>query len=229
MTLTIDRAKARAKTLRTALDALNRPISHGQALDLIAKLEGLADWNVLSARLEPEVAIGPLPKGWTRAGDQPERFEMGRATRKGTPAAAIRLKPGEEAGSAFGTLMQSVDATAYRGRRIVLTGRLAADDVSGAVTIWLRADDISKRSVAFDNLEEARPDVGPVTGTSDWVERRIVLDIPDTAQTLNFGFYLRGGGTAWCAGLSLEDAGEDMSVTRSGNSPAPEPQNLTFA
>lgn len=228
MTLTIDRAKARAKTLRAGLEALDRSISHGQALDLIAKLEGVADWNVLAARLEPEVVIGPLPKGWTRSGDQPERFDMGRAVRGDTPAAAIRLKPGEEAGSAFATLMQSVDATAFRGRRITLMGRLAADAVTGGVTIWLRADDIAKRSVAFDNLEEAPQDRGPITGTCDWQERSITLDIPEAAQTLNFGFYLRGGGTAWCAGLSLEDAAEEVEVTRVGASPAPEPQNLSF-
>ncbi|ABD53626.1 glyoxalase superfamily protein [Jannaschia sp. CCS1] len=228
MTLTIERAKARAKTLRAGLEALDRTITHGQALDLIAKLEGLADWNVLSARLQPEVPIGPLPNGWTRAGDQPERFEMGQAMRADTPAAAIRLKPGEEAGSAFATLMQSVDATVYRGQRMMLTGRLAADAVTGGVTIWMRADDIGKRMVAFDNLEEAGPDKGPVTGTSDWVERRIILDIPEVAQTLNFGFYLRGRGTAWCAGVALDHAPDGTDVTRTGTSPAPAPQNLSF-
>lgn len=228
MTETVDRAKARAKTLRTSLAAIGNMISHSQALDLIAKLDGVADWNVLAARLDPKVVIGALPTGWTRAGDQPEIFEMGRAHRGQTPAAAIRLKPGEAAGAAFGTLMQSVDAAPFRGQRVALTGKLAADDVSGGVTIWLRADDITKRMVAFDNLEEAPAGKGPVNGTCDWAERVIVLDIPDEAQTLNFGFYLRGGGTAWCSGLQLEQVGTDAPVTSARQSPALVPQNMSF-
>lgn len=51
MTMIIDRAKTRAKTLRKLLAAMDRDVSHSQALDLIAKLEGVADRNVLSTAL----------------------------------------------------------------------------------------------------------------------------------------------------------------------------------
>lgn len=45
--------KARAKALRAALAREGRAISHGQALDLLARQMGDRDWNALSARLDP--------------------------------------------------------------------------------------------------------------------------------------------------------------------------------
>ncbi|MEJ6393630.1 glyoxalase superfamily protein [Gymnodinialimonas sp. 2305UL16-5] len=229
MIMTIDRAKARAKTLRGALAGMTHEVSHSQALDLVAQMEGLRDWNTLSARLAPEVQIGPLPQGWMRSGDQPERFEMGVARRGDQRAAAIRLKPGEDRGSAFGTLMQMVDAVAYRGRRVALEGDLAADEVTGGLTIWLRADAADKQVLAFDNLESAAAGAGPITGDADWTHRRVVLDIPEDAAALNYGFYLRGGGTAWCRGLSLRVVEEDVEVTAESGVQLAAPQNLDFS
>ena len=49
-------ARARAKVLHAALQAAGRPISHGQALELVARQAGARDWNSLAARLGP-----PLP------------------------------------------------------------------------------------------------------------------------------------------------------------------------
>jgi len=47
-------AKAMAKSLRTGLEALSVPISHSQALELIAAAFGEASWHVLSAKIGEE-------------------------------------------------------------------------------------------------------------------------------------------------------------------------------
>jgi uncharacterized protein len=47
-------AKAMAQTLREALDAKSITISHSESLGMIAKILGFRDWNVLSARIQPE-------------------------------------------------------------------------------------------------------------------------------------------------------------------------------
>ena len=222
--LTEERAKARAKTLRGALAAMGHEVAHGQALDLIAKLEGVADWNALSARLG--AAIGPLPRGWQRAGDTPHHYDMGVEEHGGTRAAVIRLKPELTEGPGFGTLMQTVEAEAYRGRHVALSARLACRDVEGGVTIWLRADAAGRRSVAFDNLEYLPDPDGPLTGTRDWVERRIVLAIPEEAESLSFGFYLRGTGAAWCDRMALEETEDAVTGLAPGRAAAP--VNMAF-
>lgn len=66
--MTIDEAKAHAKALRAGLLAQGTPISHAQALELVAKQQGAKDWNTLHARLAlrnapPELALGDRVRG----------------------------------------------------------------------------------------------------------------------------------------------------------------------
>lgn len=44
-------AKAQARGLRQALAEVGRPVSHGQALELVARQNGARDWNTLHAGL----------------------------------------------------------------------------------------------------------------------------------------------------------------------------------
>ncbi len=54
---TLSAAKAEAKALRMAKKAEGVTLSHGAALELIAKSYGFRDWNTCKARL-PEMATG---------------------------------------------------------------------------------------------------------------------------------------------------------------------------
>ena len=64
---TMEGAKAQAKALRVALEAEGREISHGQALDLVAKSHGYRDWNTLHAAIGngpvPPVVMGQVVEG----------------------------------------------------------------------------------------------------------------------------------------------------------------------
>lgn len=52
-------AKTMAQTLRQALKERSVSLTHSESLELIAKVLGFADWNVLSARIQ----TGPSPAG----------------------------------------------------------------------------------------------------------------------------------------------------------------------
>ena len=56
---TVDQAKAQARVLRAEQAASGRTISHSAALEQVARDQGYASWNALSARLSnaPEVAL----------------------------------------------------------------------------------------------------------------------------------------------------------------------------
>lgn len=56
MTTTLDQAKGAARTLRTSLATLDMPITHSQALELIAHQLGYRDWNTAHAALTPSTA-----------------------------------------------------------------------------------------------------------------------------------------------------------------------------
>ena len=52
-------AKAMAKSIRQSLAEKNLAISHSEALEIVARQFGCDNWNILSAKLEKEVATPP--------------------------------------------------------------------------------------------------------------------------------------------------------------------------
>jgi ATP-dependent Lon protease len=59
-------AKAMAQTLRASLTAKTVTISHGESLELVSKMFGVADWNTLSAQIQAGHE-GPLVAAATHA------------------------------------------------------------------------------------------------------------------------------------------------------------------
>lgn len=220
--------KTAAKRLRTALKEKKVDISHGECLDLVARQLGVRDWNVLSARLDHDLASAPaieVPPGWLLDGTNTDSFVGGldRQQRyRGHPVFWLRNANGE---TGHVTLMQSVEGQQYAGKRVRFSGHLRAAHVEGSATIWMRADDERGRILNFNNLEKVQPG-GVLKGTADWASRAIVLDIPADTRTLNFGFYLYGTGEAWFCGFDLQIVGLDVPLTRPDG--AAGPANLDF-
>jgi hypothetical protein len=221
--------KTAAKRLRTALKDQNIELSHGECLDLVARQAGLKDWNVLSARLaERELSTERIivPEGWYLAGKNTPNFEGGlnaSERHQGQPVFWLRNMTGEDG---FATLIQSITAQNYVGKRVRFSGHLRAENVGVSATIFLRADDSRGRFVAFNNLETLKTN-GALKGTSDWCRRDVVLDIPTEALSLNFGFYLAGAGEAHFANFDLQIVGPDVPLTKPQEHEAP--MNLDFA
>ena len=61
-------AKAMAQTLRASLTAKTVTISHGECLELVSKMFGVADWNTLSAQIQAGRG-GPLAAAATHAAE----------------------------------------------------------------------------------------------------------------------------------------------------------------
>jgi hypothetical protein len=69
----------------------------------------------------------------------------------------------------------------------------------------------------------------PVEETQDWAEHSLVLDVPQEAATVSFGFTLVGSGQVWADDLSLEEVGPEVPVTGVRRMPLPQrPANLGF-
>ena len=236
--------KAMAKALREELARRGVAVAHGECLDIVARQFGLDNWNVLSARLEgggpaddaPAFVLA-LPDGWAFEGSRLD-YDVGvdRNMRRGSGhPALIRTRfsvdhTGEaEALSRLGALYQELDAAAYRGKRLSLQADLRTEGVVGAATMWLQVDRSRRRDVlVLDNMEE-RPVDGPLTGTQGWTTRRVVLDIPEEAVVVHYGFYLRGSGAAWAAGFVLREAEVGEAVTKAPMRLLSAPLHLDFS
>jgi len=151
----------------------------------------------------------PPPRGWMLNGNG-YQAGLDRQTKHGGVASAFLRSGGE--GGEFGTLMQMVDATAYRGTRLRLAGYSRAAEVTGWAGFWLRVDGPAG-VLAFDNMQSR-----PIRGTSPWKRDEIVLDVPPEAKALAFGVLLAGRGQVWVDDLRLETVGQDVAVTAPGQS-----------
>lgn len=209
--------KRMARVLREKLGERGVSIPHSACLEIVAAQFGARDWNTLAALSKGEKATGHLiiPEGWHFSGKEKELYACGldpSMVVDGNPALLIHRLHGEDAtGDEFAGLMQVFDAHSYSGGKVAFTARLKASQITGSGTIWMRVDGAGGM-LAFDNME-TRDANGALHGDSDWVQRRIVLDVPQSAERIAFGCYLSGTGSLWCAGFSVEKAIEQEEPT----------------
>jgi len=222
-------AKLMAKLLRQGLAERGVELGHSACLELVARQFGVADWNILSARID--AASGDsllLPEAWHLSGRSPGKYRAGLDPEQ-TGIVLIASRPefadllGEDD---FCTLMQTVDAADFRGQRLQLRAQIKAHAADG-VTIWFRIDG-PNGLLAFDNLERSQTD-GPLTGSSDWTERTIVLEVPEDAVSLNYGVYLKGRGLGWARGFDLEPVDQTVPLNPRIDRKLRAPTNLGFS
>lgn len=223
--------KAMAKALRVALARRDIDASHSECLEIVAQQLGWPDWNTCAAK-SSENEIAPLiklvlPNGWQVAGTQAQDYHIGvDPDVPGSPAMIKSIGNGQSV-AAFATLMQSVTAEQYRGSRLQLSAELQCVDTSGHVTIWMRVDDVGGRTLRFDNMER-RGDTGPLTGFTDWSRRTIVLDVPESAESVHYGFFLKGQGQVSARSFDLVKVGDDVDTTSDQGVWLEKPMNLDF-
>ena len=173
---------------------------------------------IVTARRPPSTGI----KGWILTGEAPNRYEVqvDRARRReGSSSARILLREGE-ANDSSAILMQHYLAGEYHGRRLWLSAFIATENVDGGCSLWMR---LNSNTQAFLFYE------GPgVKGTSDFVQRDVVLDVAEEMTLVSFGITLTGGGTAWLADVQITVVGDEVQPSAS-LIPARHPQNLGFA
>lgn len=172
------------------------------------------------------VAHGAGPAGWFLAGNDASSYEIARdsVVTRGT-ARSARLSS-TRASRGFGTMMQSVEATEYRGKRMRLSGYVKTRDVVGWSGLWMRVDDGSDppRVLAFDNMQSRG-----LTRTTDWTPCAVVLDVAREARSISFGILLSGEGTVWLSELRFQPVPTTVATTSTLGRPASrKPENLDF-
>jgi hypothetical protein len=157
----------------------------------------------------PQFTAGISPPWYGGPGNQPASYEFGTSTsvfHGGARSAAIR-SVGTVPDGGFGPIGQAIWAKDYRGKRVRLTGWVRTQAVQGGASLWLRVDG-SGGGLLLDNMDGRR-----VSGTSDWRQLQIVLDVPAAADGLVFGGLTVGGGQAWFDDFALDIVGPDVPTT----------------
>lgn len=167
------------------------------------------------------------PSGWFMAGSSPGNYRAGVdkvTTQNGHPSAYLRSAVPVTGG--FGTLMQTISATEYTGKRVRLHACVRARDIRDWAGMWMRVDR-ERTMVAFDNMQNR-----PIEGSEEWTAHDVVLDVPADATSISLGILLSGTGEVWMSDLRFEAVSQAVPVTSPGNSAAPQlaahPVNLSF-
>jgi hypothetical protein len=162
-------------------------------------------------------------KCWTLAGSKPADYEIGVDADgpSGSRCAYLRSKSADASG--FGTLMQTIAANEFLGKRVRFTARVEAAEVAAWAGLWMRVDGQSGSApLGFDNMEQR-----PIRGSGPWTRHAVVLDVPREAQAIAFGILLTGAGRVRLAGVAF--GAVDPSVASTAMTKPKRPQNLDFA
>jgi Peptidase family S41 len=159
--------------------------------------------------------LGKVPDGWVQPKPSIDAGYKVQLTdeqpRSGKRSALISRDAKEEAAGS-GELMQSFDATAYRGKRVRLRAAVRAEisGFSNQAQLWLRVDRQDNQPGFFDNTDDR-----PVPQT-EWRDYEILGEVAEDAVSINLGLMLTGHGRAWLDAVSLEVIGK----AGEGNEPA---------
>ncbi len=164
-----------------------------------------------------EGTVGEAPPGWHFVGDGSTVSLDPEAPFEGSQAACLDAR--DARGRAFTNLMQSLDATPWRGKRVRYRAAVkTADLLAGATAqLWFRVDGKSDEAgqapaTAFDNMGD-RP-----IRKAEWEHYDIVLDVAPDAERLVFGMFVLGKGRAWIDDVTLEAV--DTAVASTGDAAA---------
>jgi len=123
-----------------------------------------------------------------------------------------------EGGRGFGNVMQTIDATPYRGKRIRFRGAVRVEGEEASGLLWMRVDRPANQIGFFDNMQD-RP-----IHSKEWSYYEISGDVDEDAEDLNIGMMLQGSGTTWLDDVTLEIV--PKLVMRSGPPRAVTPRGL---
>ncbi|NCC53260.1 MAG: hypothetical protein EOM20_18890 [Spartobacteria bacterium] len=146
--------------------------------------------------------VDSRPRYWQFGGTSPEAFTFiadSNTFFEGSFCARIDSSPSCEKG--YGTLHQSFRARVWHGRTLALRAQIMASNLTGMVSLWIRADDKRGTALTFDSLEKQGT---PITAATDgWQSYAVSILIPQDAFEINAGILLHGQGTVWMDDLQL--------------------------
>lgn len=159
--------------------------------------------------------LGQTPKGWLcpkTSMDAGFRSELAEDSALPGKRCAVLFR--DSGSGSFGNMMQMLDATPYRGKRIRLQGQLRVEmktDPRAQGQAWLRVDCPNQKTGFFDNMG-----VRPVS-SAKWSPVEIVGDVAKDAEHLALGVMLPSeNGKLWIAPFSMEILGDTPTMQVEG-------------
>lgn len=175
--------------------------------------------GLLSASAFADSAAAPLPPGpqnfdfeaplgadgvplqW-KTSDQPVLYAIDKQIRHGGDQSLKVVGKRGDWVTLTSRLFQRISAEKYRGKRTRFSAWIKTEDVDVKSSIWIAAFDKNDTFLKSDALM-GKPDQ-EITGTNDWKQYAVEIDVPQDAFRISLGFEMASRGTAWIDDLALE-------------------------
>ncbi len=158
--------------------------------------------RLLTALLAPVLLLGQtqpaehtIITGWTSVDAAGYEAGIDRKVAH-TGHASVFLKSVTPDASSGYAARQRIQADAYRGKRIRITGWLKTDRAKGGSAIWLRVD-YANGDYVLDGMLE----LGPAPG---WRRSALIADVGADAIGISFGVRMKGQGEIWADDFAME-------------------------
>lgn len=149
----------------------------------------------------------PLDPAWQVSSDS-RKFEAGVADFGYARDSHAKYLRGEKAtDKEWGTLMQTISAAQYRGKRLRFQAQVRTEGITDWSGLWMRVDCEGAYSCAFYNSQDK-----PIKGTHNWHPRSVTLEVPESARAISFGVIASGRGTVWIDDLKMEAVASSVPV-----------------
>jgi hypothetical protein len=165
------------------------------------------------------------PQGWFLSGRAKKDLTVTIDTSEhaeGSKSVRIEPKAGKQTG--YGTLMTSILAEPYRGKRMRMSARVKGRGVTGRGDMWLRVQGAT-------SLADG-PGLGggscTLAGDFDWKPCTVVFDVPERGQWIQMGVGLDAAGTLWLDDVKLEQVAKTSAITGIAVREKMAPENLDF-
>lgn len=145
---------------------------------------------------------------WYGNGDKTE-YKIGFDTKEkynGSKSILIESKV-DKVKSDFSTILQSISADQYLGKRIRFSGYVKTQKAESA-SLWMRIDGENKSILQFDNMDKRE-----IKGTNNWKKYDIVLDVTNSSNSIVLGGFLVGTGKAWFDSFKVEVVDKSVPST----------------
>ena len=156
------------------------------------------------------IAADYIPTGWIKQGSKPREYVISKDTQKSSPKVSNSLQikglPNADR-NGFTTLMQAIKAKQFIGKRVRLAAKIKSHQLKGWAGLWMRIDGKDK-NLGFDNMENRK-----ITGTTNWKEYSIVLDISTGSEEIAFGVLTSGSGSIWIDSIRFEAVDKKVALT----------------
>lgn len=107
----------------------------------------------------------------------------------------------------FGTMMQSIQATDYREKRVMIAAFLKTENVRRGA-LWFQVDDALGEPLQFDNMADRS-----LIGDKEWTYCSCILDVPNDAVSIHFGVLIEGTGVIWINSFTCHEVESTVPST----------------